>query len=159
MAIQLLIGYVFVVIVMALLFFWLIKRKKFRILLIGIPILLIIGFACTYIPHKIVNIEPSKVSKIAIFDGNSGDFFEVTARTDINHIINNLNDVTFQKGKASYGYLGYRFNTKIFDQEGELLKELIINSDDTIRYKGFFYQSVGSILPYDYIDKLIKSGP
>jgi hypothetical protein len=159
MEIQLLMVYVFVVIIVALLFFWLIKRKKFKFILIGIPVLCIIGFACTYIPHKIVNIEPSKVSKIAIFDGNSGELFEITDGTDINHIINNLNDVTFQKGKASFGYLGYRFNTKVFDQEGELIKELIINSDDTIRYKGFFYQSVDSILPYDYIDKLIIGQP
>ncbi|WP_231495765.1 hypothetical protein [Paucisalibacillus sp. EB02] len=157
MELQLIIAYAIFFIIVTLLFFWLIKRKQhLRYLLIGIPILCIIAFACTYIPHNVVNIDHSMISKITIFDGNSGDYFEITDGADIKHIINNLNEATFQKGKPSIGYMGYRFNTKIFDQEGDLIKELIINSDETIRYNWFFYNTVDSTLAYDYIDKLIR---
>lgn len=71
-------------------------------------------------------------------------------------MINNLNEVTFQKGKPSFGYLGYSFRTIIFDDKGKKIKELTINSNDTIRYNGFFYTSVDNTIDYDYIEKLVR---
>jgi len=109
------------------------KNRKWTI--IAVPLVFLLLFALTYIPHKVVSIDPSKVSEITVFDGNTGYNVEITDRTDINHIINNLNEVTFQKGKS--------------------IKELIINSNDTIKYKGFFYTSVSNSIDYDYIKQLV----
>ncbi|MEH7383649.1 hypothetical protein V7138_24545 [Bacillus sp. JJ1533] len=36
------------------------------------------------------------------------------------------------------------------------MKELIINSSDTIRYKGFFYTTTEIPLEYEFIDKLVQ---
>ncbi|MBE4909228.1 hypothetical protein IMZ08_14270 [Bacillus luteolus] len=131
------------------------KRKK-SIIIIAIPILLVLIFALTYIPHKVVNIEASNVSKIIVFDGNTGYEMEITEEKKIEHIINNLNEVTFQKGKSSFGYMGYSFNTTIIDKKGKTIKELIINSNNTIRYRGFFYKSVDNPIDYDYIEELVR---
>lgn len=129
-------------------------RKRWVI--IAIPVVIVLIVALTYIPHKVVSIEPTKVSKITLFDGNTGNELDITDEADIKHIINNLNQVTFQKGKPSFGYSGFSFNTTIFDKDGKAIKELTINSTDTIRYKGFFYTSVDHSIDYEYIEQLVR---
>lgn len=130
-------------------------KKKIWIFIL-IPLMLILLYTVTYIPHKVVNIDPATVSKITVFDGSTGYSIDITDENKINHIINNLNEITFQKGKSSFGYLGYRFNTSIFDEKGKEIKELIINSKDTIRYKGFFYTSEDQPIDFDYIEELVR---
>ncbi|MEH7226582.1 hypothetical protein V7112_22530 [Bacillus sp. JJ1566] len=127
---------------------------KLKTILILIPLLLVLLYSFTYVPHKIFEIKPENVSKIHIVDGNSGFRFDITSEEEINRIINNLNEVTFKKGKPSAGYLGYRFDTTIYDKEGKKIKELIINSNDTIRYKGFFYTTTEIPLEYEFIDQI-----
>ncbi|WP_236838875.1 hypothetical protein [Caldalkalibacillus salinus] len=131
-------------------------RKWLKWIIIRIPVALFLIFALTFVPHKVVNLDPNHVSKITVFDGNTGHEIEITEESDINHIINNLNGVTFQKGKPSFGVMGYRFRTTIFDDEGKKIKELTINSDATIRYKGFFHTSVNHAIDYDYIEELVS---
>jgi hypothetical protein len=130
-------------------------KKKIWIFIL-IPLMLILLYTGTYIPHKVVNIDPATVSKITVFDGSTGYSIDITDKNKINHIINNLNEITFQKGKSSFGYLGYRFNTSIFDDKGKEIKELIINSKDTIRYKGFFYTSEDQQIDFDFIEELVR---
>lgn len=130
--------------------------KKRKWIIIAVPLVLLLLFALTYIPHKAVSIDASKVSEITVLDGNTGYKIEIIDRNDIDHIINNLNEVTFQKGKSSFGYKGYSFRTTINDKKGKSIKELIINSNDTIRYKGFFYTAVNNSIDYDYIKQLVR---
>lgn len=130
--------------------------KKLKWFIIGIPILLLVIFALTFIPHKVVDIDPVRVSKIAVFDGNTGYETIITDREQINHIVENLNGVTFQKGKPSIGYMGYSFRTTIFDHSGEAMKELTINSNDTIRYQGFFHTAVNQPIDYEYIEGVVR---
>lgn len=129
--------------------------RRFKIFLLAIPIVAVIGFSLTYIPHSVVSMEPTNVSKITIFDGSTGYDLEITDEVEIHHIINNLNDITFQKGKSSLFYMGYSFRTTIYDQKGREQQELIINSEDTIRYKGFFYTAKDNTIDYQYIRDLI----
>lgn len=132
------------------------KRKWIKWVAIGVPVILLLAFALTYVPHKVVSIEPSKVSKITIFDGNSGNETVINDKNHIHNIITNLNDVTFQKGKPSFGYMGYSFRTTIFDDKGKEMKELTINSSDTIRYNGFFYKSKENAINYNFIEELVS---
>ncbi|MEK5443384.1 hypothetical protein [Fredinandcohnia sp. FSL W7-1320] len=129
---------------------------KLKTILILITLLIVLLYCFTYVPHKIFDINPDEVSKIHIVDGNSGYRTDITSEKDINRIITSLNEVTFKKGKLSAGYMGYRFDTTIYDTNGETMKELIINSSDTIRYKGFFYTSTGTQLEYEFIDELVE---
>lgn len=132
-------------------------KKRIWALIIIIPSVLLLSFTFTFLPHKLVEIDPSNVAKIKVFDGTTGYQVEITDSKDIHHIITNLNEVTFQKGKPSYGYMGYSFNTTIFDHQGEPMMEFIINSTDTVRYNGFFYTSTDVPIDYNYIAKLVSS--
>lgn len=130
-------------------------KKKQVFLLILTAIALFCGlYAITYIPKKIVTIEPAEVSKIEIFDGNQGEMITIDNAEHIENIISNLNDITFSKGKLSLGYSGYRFRVTIYDNTGKEYKELIINSDEKIRYHGFFYTDKSSSIDYGYIENL-----
>ncbi|WP_099363227.1 hypothetical protein [Fredinandcohnia onubensis] len=129
---------------------------KLKTILIIVPLLIVLLYSFTYVPHKVFDINPDEVSKIHIVDGNSGYRMDITSEQEINRIITNLNEGTFKKGKLSAGYMGYRFDTTIYDTNGESMKELIINSSDTIRYKGFFYTSTDTELEYEFIDELVE---
>ncbi len=69
-------------------------------------VILLLFYALTYIPHKLLNINLDNVSKITIFNGNTGNQIEITNNNDIKHIINNLSSITFKKDKLSLFYLG-----------------------------------------------------
>ncbi|MFD1019481.1 hypothetical protein [Thalassobacillus hwangdonensis] len=130
--------------------------KKRKLLIIAVPILLVFLYGFTYFPQKLISIDPSEVSKITVFDGNTGEKVEITDEADINHVILNLNEVTFRKGKPSFMYSGYSFDTTILNHEGKSLMELTINTSDTIRYKGFFYTAVENSIDYDYMESLVR---
>lgn len=130
--------------------------KKRKWIMIAIPVLLLLTFALTFVPHKVVDIDPARVSKIIVFNGNTGYEDIITGREEIKHIIANLNKVTFQKGKPSFGVMGYSFKTTFFDHSGDSIKQLTINSEDTIRYHGFFYRAVDDPIDYSYIEGLVR---
>lgn len=130
------------------------KKRKWSIIAVLLVVSLLL-FALTYIPHKVVSIDVLKVSKITVLDGNTGYKIEINDINHIEHIINNLNGVTFRKGKSSFGYKGYSFRTTIYDKKGKPIMELLINSNDTIRYKGFFYTAENNSIDYSYIKQLV----
>ncbi|MDG5789261.1 hypothetical protein QA612_17515 [Evansella sp. AB-P1] len=159
MNIELFLPVIFLLVIAIFITFFLLTKmndKAKKRIFIFIPIVLLLAFAMTYIPHSVVSMEPNKVSKITIFDGNTGYDIEITDEDQIDHIITNLNAVTFQKGKSSFGYMGYSFRTTIYNQKRKRLKDFIINSNDTIRYKGFFYTDKAQSIDYDYIKDLIS---
>lgn len=129
------------------------KRK----LLIFVPLAVLIIFGLTFIPHKAVKIDSSNVSKIIVFNGTTGDELEITKQSEIQYIIDNLNEVTFRKGKPSVGFMGFTFRTSFYNKEGKRIKELIINSKDQIRYKGFFYTADDKSIDYQYIENMFEN--
>ncbi|GMK41303.1 hypothetical protein PCCS19_43590 [Paenibacillus sp. CCS19] len=99
------------------------------------------------------------MSKIIVFNGSTGKQIEITEPDHIQHIVDNLNGITFHKGKMSLGYMGYSFRTTVYDNKGKVIKRFIINTPDTIRYQGFFYKAPGNQIDYDYIEKLFDHYP
>ena len=130
-------------------------RKRTKIIL-AIPLILLVYFGLTYIPHKAVSIDPLSISKITVFDGNTGNAIDITDPAEMDYIIENLNDITFQKGKPSFFRLGYSYRTTFYDKDGEKVDEMIIGSNDGLRYKGFFYTSKNDGIVYDYIEQLFN---
>lgn len=130
---------------------------KRKIMLVILSVVLVLGayFIFSFIPHKLVNIEPSEVSSVYIFDGATGKEFSITGRNDIEHIIGNLNSITFKKDGWSLGYMGYSFRTTIYKANGKVYKEFIINSADTVRDDPFFYRDSTNSIDYSYIRNLI----
>lgn len=132
-------------------------RRKNKLLIIIFTIVgIMILYLATFIPHKIITIKSTEVSRIEIFDGGKGQGLTITDENEIEHIISNLKNVKFHKGKCSIGYMGYRFRITIYKNNGKKYKEFIVNSNDTIRYKGFFYHDKSKNIDYDYLNELFK---
>ena len=134
------------------------KKLKIKKSLIGIVIVTIVitgGLIWWNTSYPITRIPPSDVSKIDVFDGNTGKSVSITDTTDINHIIKNLNEVYIKKDKISLGYVGYSFRTTIYKTNGDIYKKFIINSRKSIRKDPFFYRDSSESIDYDYIRDLI----
>lgn len=78
-------------------------KSKSKVIIISLAI--VIGVIWWNVSSSLINIKPSDVSKIEIFDGNTGTAIIITEIYDIEHIINNLNIVTLTKEKISLGYM------------------------------------------------------
>lgn len=111
---------------------------------------------CWNAPSSIINIPPSEVSKVEIFNGTTGKSIVITEKTEIRHIIENLNTVSLKKEKISLGYMGYYFRTTIYKLDGNVYKKFIINSNNTIRKDLFFYRDSSASIDFDYIQQLFK---
>ncbi len=130
------------------------KKKLIGILLIT-AVIIIGGFIWWNVPSSIINITASEVSKVEIFDGNTGRSITITDENNIEHIIGNLNTVSIKKEKISLGYTGYSFRTTIYKPDNVVYKTFIINSSNTIRKDPFFYRDSSDSIDFDYIKELI----
>lgn len=110
------------------------------------------------LPTKITNIEPEEVAEIQIFDGNTGRVAEVSDEEAIEHVINNLNNVSIVKSKISLLYMGYAYDMTIYKTNGDVYKRFIINSESVVRKDPFFYEARSSDIDWDYITSLVGSG-
>ncbi len=131
------------------------KSKK---ILIGFSLILVIGiggFIWWNAPSQIIDIEPSEVSKISVFDGNTGESIAITDSTDIKHIINNLNMVSLKKEKISAGYTGYSYRIIVYNDN--VYEEFYINSNKSIRKDPFFYRDNSGEIDYTYIQELFEN--
>lgn len=107
-------------------------------------------------PTSLINITPSDVSRIVVFNGNTGNATTITDMTDIEYIVGNLNGVSLNKEKISLGYMGYSLRTTIYRSDGTVYKEFIINSNHTIRKDPFFYRDHSNSIDYAYIQERVK---
>ncbi|WP_027084409.1 hypothetical protein [Cohnella panacarvi] len=126
--------------------------------LVVISVIAVVLFSLSYIPQRLININNADVSKLIIFDGNTGEETEITTKSEVDHIIDNLREITFQKGKPTFGFMGYSYKTTIYNKKGKSIIKFIINSEDTIRYNGFFFKAKGDLIDYSYIKKIIEKG-
>ena len=78
-----------------------IKKRKTVLLFLAACVLFGILYATTYIPRKLITIDPASISKIEIFDGTRGESRTITAAEDLDHIIANLNGSPSRKENAA----------------------------------------------------------
>ena len=133
------------------------KFKKPKAILFIIIIISISLIYATYLPRSIITISPEDVSYIHIFSGSTGKYIDVSDSEDIAHIITNLNDCKFEKGKCSIFRMGYSYELTIYKKNEKIYKKLILNSSDTVRHHGFFFTTKDSLIDLDYIDSLFTN--
>ena len=63
------------------------KKRKTVLLVLAACVLFGLLYATTYIPRKLITIDPASISKIEIFDGTRGESRTITAAEDLDHII------------------------------------------------------------------------
>lgn len=106
----------------------------------------------------LMNLNTNEVAEIVVFNGNTGKETRITDESQIENIINNLNDIKMKRWQPSVGYMGYSFKVTIYLSDGKKAdgwNDFIINSGDTIRKDPFFYTVVEGSLDYDYIDSIV----
>lgn len=137
------------------------KAKKKTVIIAGIAFAVLLAgvFIWYNVAHSKLkfSIDESKVASIEIFNGNTGKEYKITEQSSIDHIVKNLNSITYTKDKSSKGYDGFSFATVIKDKDGKELESCIINYTNTIIYKDYFYRDNTSSIDYGYIEKLLKT--
>lgn len=133
-------------------------KRKLTVLL-TIAVIILAGAVIWYnIPIDLMNLEHDEVMEIVVFNGNTGNATHIKDKKQIEHIINNLNDIELKRSKPSVGYLGYSFKITVYLSDGNEAGDwnnFIINSDDTIRKDPFFYKVVSEKIDYDYIADIV----
>ena len=134
------------------------KKKIF--VLLSVVLILILGVTVWYnIPIDLINLDPNEVMEIVVFNGNSGNTTHIEDKEQIQHIIDNLNDVEVKRSRLSAGYSGYSFKVTIYLSDGNEAGDwnnFIINSDDTIRKDPFFYSVIKGKIDYNYIENIVE---
>ena len=134
--------------------------KKKIIILLSVVAIFLVGFSVWYnAPIDLMSLDHNKVLEIVVFNGNTGNTTHIVDKEQIQHIIENLNDVELKRNKPSVGYSGYSFKTTIYlidGNEADGWNNFIINSDDTIRKDPFFYTVNKGKIDYDYIKSITE---
>lgn len=134
-------------------------KKKIATLL-SVVVILLVGIAVWYhAPIDLMNLDYKEVMEIVVFNGNSGNTTHINDKEQIQHIIDNLNDVEVKRSKPSVGYSGYSFKVTIYLSDGNEADDwnnFIINSDDTIRKDPFFYSVTKGKIDYNYIENIVE---
>ena len=133
------------------------KRKT---VILTVAAILLVGITLWYnAPIDLMNLNHNDVMEIVVFNGNSGNTTHITDKEQIQHIIENLNDVEIKKAKPSVGYLGYSFKLTVYLSDGNEADDwnnFIINSDYTIRKDPFFYSVTKGKIDYNYIKNITE---
>ena len=116
---------------------------KKRVLIFGTIAVVLLGILVIWFNATIdlMNLDSNEVVEIVVFNGNTGKETRITDETQIENIINNLNDIKMKRWQPSVGYKGYSFNVTIYLADGNTASgwnNFVINSSNTIRKDPFF---------------------
>lgn len=134
-------------------------KKKIAILLSVIVILLVTIAVWYNAPIDLMNLDPNRVMKIVAFNGNTGKMTHIENKDQIQHIVDNLNNIEIKRSKLSTGYSGFSFDVTIYlsdDNEADCWNDFTINSEDTIRKDPFFYSVIKGKIDYNYIKNIVE---
>ena len=135
----------------------LMKRKT---VILTVAAILLVGITFWYnAPIDLMNLNHNDVMEIVVFNGSSGNTTHITDKEQVQHIVENLNDVEIKRTKPSVGYCGYSFKLTFYLSDGNEADDwnnFIINSDDTIRKDPFFYSVTKGKIDYNYIKNITE---
>ena len=135
------------------------KQSGLVFILVSMVIILLVGIIVWYnAPIKLMDLDHNEIMEIVV-NGNSGNTTHIKDDEQIQHIIDNLNDIKVKRSKLSSGYSGYSFKVTIYLADGSEAGDwnnFIINSDDTIRKDPFFYSVTKGNIDYSYIEGIVE---
>lgn len=133
------------------------KRKAMTAL--AIVVILAAAAIWYHLPIHLLDADPAAVTEIVVFNGHIGKETHITDKAQIEHIVENLNQVRLKRWKPSVGYSGFSFRTTLVFAEGEKADgwdHFIINAEDTVRKDPFFYTVVSEPIDYDYLAGIVS---
>ena len=131
------------------------KTKKIMLVVIVAVIALVAALAAWYLAPKsfLKGVDPGEIGHISVFDGNTGEQFDISSEDEISFFAENISGLKMKKSGLSLGKVGYGFKVSVYDGSGKELDSFIINSADTVRSDPFFYRCDGGLC-YDYLKGL-----
>ena len=130
------------------------KRNIIRSLIAVIVILLVLLAVWYFSPRTFLNVlEAGDVTAISVFDGNTGNGFDIDDPEEIQAIVENIQSTPMKRDKISVNYSGFSFRMNFYGENGRVLDSFVVNSTDTIRSDPFFYCCDGGLC-YDYLGEL-----
>ena len=130
------------------------KNKKIRLIIAIVFVLIATLVIWYFMPTTFLSkVTPSDIKSISVFDGNTGESFDLSDRDEIRYVAENIQSTKMQKDTLSIGYMGYSFRISFFDENGKEIESFIINSSNTIRKDPFFYRCDGDLC-FDYLKEL-----
>ena len=105
--------------------------KKKRCTIIAVIILLAAALLAVwyFLPTTFLKgVASSDVTLISVFDGNTGESFEICDTDEIRCIVENIQNTKMKKDKLSLNYIGYSFRMKFCSETGKELASFILNS-------------------------------
>ena len=130
------------------------KRNIIRPL-IGVIVILLVLLAVWYFSPRtfLKGVEAGDVTAISVFDGNTGNGFDIDDPEEIQAIVENIQSTPMKRDKISVNYSGFSFRMNFYGENGRVLDSFVVNSTDTIRSDPFFYRCDGGLC-YDYLGEL-----
>lgn len=128
-----------------------VKAAVFAVVIICIVAGLIWWFSPTYF---LKGVKPEDVSTIKVFNGSSGNSFEITEPNDIAFLVENIQKVPMKKDSLAFG-MGTTYNLRFVNTNGKEIDYFTVNSISTIKSGKLFYQCDEALEPVDsYLLKL-----
>lgn len=131
------------------------RKQKILLSFIAIVIVIIVILAAWYFSPKtfLSGIEATDVQSISVFDGNTGNRFDINDPDEIKYIVENIQGHEMERENISINYSGYAFQMSFYGEDEKILDGFVINGDNTIRSDPFFYRCDGGLC-YDYLNEL-----
>lgn len=131
------------------------RKQKLLLSLIAIVIVIITILAVWYFSPKtfLNSIKATDITYISVFDGNTGERFDINNPEKIKYIVENIQSNKMKRDKLSINYSGFSFQMSFYGENEKILDSFIIDSDNTIRSNPFLYRCDGGLC-YDYIKEL-----
>mgnify|MGYP004579899791 FL=1 len=129
--------------------------KKTITIFLTVVCIIIAGFVWYRMPTQLLpGVKASDVSRIEVFDGNTGKGFDIDAGADIARILDDLQSATLRREGISLGHMGERFRLTFYDMNDKVLTHFTVNSETTIRRDPFFYRDSTDSLCVDVLEEL-----
>ena len=131
------------------------RKQKIFLSFIAIVIVIMAILAVWYFSPKtfLSGIEATDVKSISVFDGDTGNHFDIDDPEEIKDIVENIQGNEMERDKISINYSGSVFQMTFYGENEKILDRFVINGDNTIRSDPFFYRCDGGLC-YDYLKEL-----
>lgn len=109
------------------------KRNIIRSLIAVIVILLVLLAVWYFSPRTFLKgVEAGDVTAISVFDGNTGNGFDIDDPEEIQAIVENIQSTPMKRDKISVNYSGFSFRMNFYGEDGRVLDSFVVNSTDTL---------------------------
>ncbi len=131
---------------------------KKKILLLLAVAFLVVSYGVIFYFRAEVRLEIPTATKITVFSGSNGQSVEIVDEEAIRSITENLNGLSFRRGKSSRNYEGYAYELTFYDAEGDQIALVKVMSRDRISCRDrFLHSEEGSTgVDTDYLERLFS---